>query len=95
MTPPRRPDPPPMQTNDVRIAAAGTAAWAVALVVLLIVGLPSDDRWWLWVCVAGIGIGLFAVWYVPRLQASRARQEEARAAEREAKREAAEKETSG
>ncbi|GAA4365895.1 hypothetical protein GCM10023088_11770 [Actinomadura verrucosospora] len=83
MSPPRRPDPPPMQTNDVRIAAAGTAAWAVALAVLLIVGLPSQDRWWLWVCGAGIGIGLFAMWYVPRLQAGRARQEAERAARRE------------
>ena len=84
MTRPHRPDPPPMQTNDVRIAAAGTAGWAVALVVLLIVGLPPEDRWWLWVCVAGVVIGLFAVWYVPRLQAGRARQEAARAAQREA-----------
>ncbi|GGQ45140.1 putative lysophospholipase L1 biosynthesis ABC-type transport system permease subunit [Actinomadura coerulea] len=83
MSPPRRPDPPAMQTNDVRVAAAGTAAWAVALVVLLIVGLPPQDRWWLWVCCAGIGIGLFATWYVPRLQAGRARQEAERAARRE------------
>lgn len=67
-----------MQTNDVRIAAAGTAAWTVALVVLLIVGLPSGDRWWLWVCATGIGIGVFAMWYTPRLQAGRARQEAAR-----------------
>jgi H+/Cl- antiporter ClcA len=80
-----------MRTNDVRIAAAGTAAWTVALVVLLIVRLPSDDHWWLWVCVAGIAIGLFAMWYTPRLQAGRARQEERAgqeeraAAEREAK----------
>src|SRR5437868_11112645 len=80
MTQPRRPDPPPMRTNDVRIAAGGTTAWAVALVVLLIVGLPSNDRWWLWVCVAGIVIGLFGTWYTPRLQAGRARQEEMRAA---------------
>ncbi|WP_067491573.1 DUF2530 domain-containing protein [Actinomadura hibisca] len=72
MTRERRPDPPPLPTNDVRIAAAGTAAWAVALVVLLIVDLPEADRWWLWVCGAGIAIGLFAVWYVPRLQAGRA-----------------------
>lgn len=72
-----------MPTNDVRIAATGTAAWAVALVVLLLVGLPSEDRWWLWVCVAGVVIGLFAVWYVPRLQRGRARQEAARATERE------------
>ncbi|MEV0668246.1 DUF2530 domain-containing protein [Actinomadura luteofluorescens] len=86
MSPPRRPDPPPMQTNDVRVAAAGAVAWAVALVVLLIVGLPSQNRWWLWVCCVGIGIGLFGVWYVPRLQAGRARQEADRAAKREASR---------
>ncbi|WP_089311125.1 DUF2530 domain-containing protein [Actinomadura mexicana] len=86
MSPPRRPDPPPMQTNDVRIAAAGAAAWAVGLVVLLIVGLPSQDRWWLWVCCVGIVIGLFGMWYTPRLQAGRARQEADRAAKREASR---------
>ncbi len=72
-----------MQTNDVRVAAAGAIAWAVALVVLLVIGLPSRDRWWLWVCGAGIAIGLFGVWYVPRLQAGRARQEADRAAKRE------------
>ncbi|TDD26733.1 DUF2530 domain-containing protein [Actinomadura sp. KC06] len=88
MTRPRRPDPPPMQTNDVRIAAAGAAAWAVAFVVLLIVGLPDEDRWWLWVCVTGFASGLFGVWYVPRLQARRAKQEAARAAQREAEAEA-------
>ncbi|MBO2464594.1 DUF2530 domain-containing protein [Actinomadura violacea] len=84
MTPPRRPDPPPMRTNDVRVALAGTAAWAVALVVLLITGTPSGDRWWLWVCVTGIVTGLFGVWYIPRLQAGRERQEAARAARRDA-----------
>ncbi|QXJ24114.1 DUF2530 domain-containing protein [Actinomadura graeca] len=80
MSRPRLPDPPPMRTDDVRIAAAGTAAWAVALVVLLIVGLPSGERWWLWVCVAGIVIGLFGMWYIPRLQAGRARLEETHSA---------------
>ncbi|WP_173096652.1 DUF2530 domain-containing protein [Actinomadura verrucosospora] len=84
MTPPRRPDPPPMRTNDVRVALAGTAAWAVALVVLLVAGTPSGDDWWLWVCVTGIVTGLFGVWYIPRLQAGRERQEAARAARREA-----------
>ncbi|WP_121436830.1 DUF2530 domain-containing protein [Actinomadura pelletieri] len=83
MTRPRRPDPPPMKTNDVRIAAAGAAAWAVAFVVLLIIGLPAEDRWWLWVCVTGFASGMFGVWYVPRLQAQRARQEAARAERRE------------
>ncbi|MQY09834.1 DUF2530 domain-containing protein [Actinomadura macrotermitis] len=78
----RRPDPPPLQTSDVRIALAGTAAWAVALVVLLLLDLPGRDRWWLWVCVSGIVIGLFASWYTPRLQSGRARQEAERAARR-------------
>ena len=73
-----------MQTNDVRIAAAGTGAWAIALVVLLIVGLPSEDRWWLWVCCTGIGIGLFALWYTPGLLGGRARQEAERAERRAA-----------
>ncbi|MBO2447392.1 DUF2530 domain-containing protein, partial [Actinomadura barringtoniae] len=81
---PRRADPPPLETNDVRIALGGTAAWAVALVVLLIVGPPKADRWWIWVCVAGIVIGLFATWYIPRLQSGRARQEAERAERRAA-----------
>lgn len=82
MSPAQRPDPPPLRTDDVRIAAAGTAGWVIALVVLLIADLSADHRWWLWVCVAGIVIGLFALWYVPRLQAARERQEAARAASR-------------
>ncbi|MGH3389466.1 MAG: DUF2530 domain-containing protein [Actinomadura sp.] len=72
MTRPRRPDPPPLETDDVRIAAVGAGAWAVALVVLLLIGLPEADRWWLWVCVTGVVTGLFGVWYIPRLQRSRA-----------------------
>jgi H+/Cl- antiporter ClcA len=73
-----------MRTNDVRVALAGTAAWAVALVVLLVAGTPSGDRWWLWVCVTGVVTGLFGVWYIPRLQAGRERLEASRAARREA-----------
>lgn len=73
-----------MRTNDVRVALAGTVAWAVALVVLLVAGTPSGDHWWLWVCVTGIVTGLFGVWYIPRLQAGRERLEAARAARREA-----------
>lgn len=52
-----------------------TAAWAVALVVLLVLRsqIPSSERWWIWVCVAGVAMGLFALWYVPRMKRSRAR----------------------
>jgi hypothetical protein len=68
----RRPEPPLLQTNDVLIALAGTVAWAIALVVMLAVGLPKADRWWLWVCVVGMGIGVFGICYIPRLHRSRA-----------------------
>jgi Protein of unknown function (DUF2530) len=63
----------------------GTAGWAVALVVLLIVRdrLPADERWWIWTCVTGLGMGLFALWYVPRLKRGRARAAARRAAETE------------
>ena len=53
----------------------GTAGWAVALVVLLVIrdSLPADQRWWIWTCVCGVAFGLFASWYVPRLKRGRAR----------------------
>jgi hypothetical protein len=57
------------------VTAVGTAGWAVALVVLLIVrdSLPAGSRWWVWTCVTGLGMGLFALWYVPVLKRGRAR----------------------
>jgi uncharacterized protein DUF2530 len=72
MPSPRRPDPEPLRTNDVRTAVVGTVAWAIALVVLLAIGLPPAHRWWLWVCAGGIVWGLFGVLYIPRLQRKRA-----------------------
>ncbi len=84
MARPRRPEPAPLQTNDVLVALVGTVAWAIALVALLIYGLPARDHWWLWVCVAGICIGLFGVWYIPRIHRGRAAAAERRAARPEA-----------
>ena len=57
------------------MAAVITAGWAVALVVLLVLReqIPSGERWWIWTCVAGVVMGLFALWYVPRLKRARAR----------------------
>ncbi|PKK15813.1 DUF2530 domain-containing protein [Thermomonospora sp. CIF 1] len=79
MTRPRRPDPPPLRTDDRLVAAVGTVAWAIALVVLLIVDLPEDARWWLWVCVVGVATGIFGYWYLPRLHRARAAALERRA----------------
>ena len=64
------------------VTVVGTAAWAVALVVLLIARdrLPPGQRWWIWTCVSGVLMGLFALWYVPRLKRGRARAAAGRAA---------------
>ena len=71
----RLPAPPPLEANDPLVTAAGTAGWAVALVVLLVLRdqIPPAERWWIWTCVAGVVMGLFAWWYVPRLKRARAR----------------------
>jgi Protein of unknown function (DUF2530) len=55
------------------VTSVGTAAWAVALVVLLIArdALPAGSRWWVWTCVTGVAMGLFAMWYVPVLKRGR------------------------
>jgi hypothetical protein len=52
---PLRKAPPPLQVDTVRVVLAGTALWAVALVVLLLLG-DRVDRTWTWTCVAGIGL---------------------------------------
>lgn len=57
--------------SDYRIpTAAGSAAWAIALVVLLSLGdgLPPQDRWWIWVCAVGLALGVFGFFYIPWLQ---------------------------
>jgi Protein of unknown function (DUF2530) len=67
--------PPPLEADDRLVIWAVTAAWAIALVVLLIVrgSLPAGQRWWIWTCACGLAMGLFASWYVPRLKRSRER----------------------
>ena len=60
----RRPDPEPLEADDVAIVAAGTAAWAVGLVVLLVLELTGDVRdWWWQMCAAGAALGLLGVRY--------------------------------
>ena len=60
MPAPTRPSPPPLQVDTVRVVLAGTVLWAIALVVLLVLG-DDVDRVWTWTCVAGVvlpGLGL-------------------------------------
>jgi Protein of unknown function (DUF2530) len=71
----RRPAPPPLEANDQLVTAVITAAWAIALVVVLAVrtAIPPADRWWIWTCVTGLGIGIFGLLYVPHVKRSRER----------------------
>ncbi|SDC46662.1 Protein of unknown function [Geodermatophilus telluris] len=60
MPAPLKQAPPPLRVDTVRVVLAGTALWALALVVLLLLG-DRVDRVWTWTCVAGIllpGVGL-------------------------------------
>jgi drug/metabolite transporter (DMT)-like permease len=77
-----QPAPPPLEANDRLVTVVITAAWAIALIIVLVVrdSLPPGQRWWVWVCAVGLGMGLFGLWYVPRLKRSRARVAERRAA---------------
>jgi hypothetical protein len=50
---PTRPSPPPLQVDTTRVVQAGMALWAVALVVLLVLG-DRVDPVWTWTCVAAI-----------------------------------------
>jgi ribosomal protein L32 len=77
----RRPAPPPLEANDQLVTAVITAAWAVALVVVLVMRgrIPAADRWWIWTCLAGLCMGLFGLWYVPRRKRAQARKAQRRA----------------
>jgi hypothetical protein len=85
---PRPSPPPPLEANDQVVIWVGTAGWAVALVVLLIVrnSLPPGQRWWIWTCVCGVAFGLFGLWYVPRLKRRRARAADKRGTDQSAPR---------
>ena len=85
--------PPPLEGNDQLVTGIITAGWAIALIVLLIVrgSVPSDVRWWIWTCAAGLGLGLFGLWYLPRLKRSRTRAAQARARDQSAPRDSGSK----
>jgi hypothetical protein len=71
----RRPDPEPLETDDAKIVAGLTVAWAVALLVLGIARLTGADvrGWWLVMCAYGLVLGLVGVRFCRRRQAAIAR----------------------
>ena len=71
----RRPAPPPLEANDQLVTGVITAGWAIALLVLFLLrgDLPAGAQWWLWTCLAGVVLGLFGLWYLPRVKRGRER----------------------
>lgn len=65
---PRADTPAPLHVDTLRIVEAGIACWAVALlVVLLVPALREGERdWWVWVPVAGLGLGALGWAYLRR-----------------------------
>jgi hypothetical protein len=72
----RRPDPPPLETNDSAVVLIGTSLWAGALLVLAVLELADLARvrgWWLGMCAYGVALGLFGLWFVRRRRTAIAR----------------------
>ena len=71
-----RPDPEPLELDDTRVVAAGTALWALALLGLLLAALLGADvhGWWLAMCGCGVVLGLLGLRFVARRKRALARQ---------------------
>ena len=60
MPSPTKQAPPPLQVDTARVVLAGIGVWAVALVVVLLMG-DRLDRMWTWTCLAAIGLALLGL----------------------------------
>ena len=59
----------PVDVDGVGAITYGTIAWAVGVVVCLLLRQQLADAgrgWWLWVCVAGALLGVAGIWFVRR-----------------------------
>lgn len=64
----------PLDLDGVRTVEVGTALWLVAFIGLLpFYGTleRTGHTWWLWSCLAGVGLGLFGIEYCRRRRAAR------------------------
>ena len=84
---PRRPDPEPLEANNVRVVAVGVALWTVALVLTLVFHNRLSDKGngdWVWIALAGFFLGLLAMPMVNRRRTTVARDRAAAKARRAA-----------
>ena len=87
MTSHRRPPPEPLEVDDVRVVATGTAIWGVLFLALLPFGARLYDAGrgtWLWTCLAGFGLGLLGIAYCRRRRDALRRDRRRRTEERTA-----------
>ena len=68
----RKPDPAPLETDDVRIVAIGAALWGVALLALSIARVLGAQvhGWWLVMCLCGVLLGHVGERYCQRRRAA-------------------------
>ncbi len=69
---PTKQAPPPLRVDTARVVLVGIGLWAVALVVLLVLG-DRVDRMWTWTCVAAIALGTLGLWIMKLQGQSRGR----------------------
>lgn len=65
----RRPDPPPLATDDPAVIRFGIGVWAVLWVAALVLHGTLRDHghgWWIWTPPAGIVLGFLGLVYVRR-----------------------------
>ena len=68
----------PLDVDGVRTVQVGTALFFLGFVALLpFYGRLQDDgrTWWLWMCLSGVGLGLFGIEYCRRRRVLRERLE--------------------
>jgi len=70
---PRRPDPEPLELDDTKVVAGGTALWLAALVVLVVADLAGAavHGWWVAMCGCGVALGLLGLRFIARRKAAR------------------------
>ncbi|MDO5739249.1 MAG: DUF2530 domain-containing protein [Ornithinimicrobium sp.] len=60
--------PPPAPLRTATLVRWGILAWALALVVLLVLPRADERTWWVWVPVAGIVLGALGYRAARRMQ---------------------------